>query len=825
MRRIVWRDAACVGIVALAVALVSWDVLFRGRVLYWGTASLQFLPWHRMVADAVRAGHAPLWTHALGNGAPLLANLQSAALYPPNLLYLVMPPAQAMGLLFALHLALAGLFAYLLARAWGLRPSSALLAGLVYGLAGFVVSRSQFGSMTSAYPWLPASVLLAERLWARPSLRRAVGLALVLAVFLCAGHAQMLYYALLFLGAYALWRGWAGASRTGRARGSLTAAAWLGAAVAVSLLLAAAQALPTAELLLQSQRPGGPDYERAMAYSFWPWHFLTFLAPDLFGNPAHGNYWGFANYWEDCAFIGVLPFILALAAGGTAVARAVRRAARRPAAHEAATARPAPTGFLVAAALFSLAMALGEHSPLYPWAYRWFPGIAWFQAPARFLFLYTFCAAMLAGFGAERIPTPCPAQAQGRMGERQTIDRAPSFPLSPQAGPRRWVFWGRLTLAGGLAAAVMLLVLGAVPPFSESTFPAALLRLALTAAAIGAWAAACPRSGDPRRVSAWRWAAAGIALVELATFGRPLIPTAPQSAFGGQADIPAFVREAFGESRILTTETYEYNTMFAHFTRFADFGPQDEATVRELRAALLPNLCAMEGVDTASNYDPLLLAHHAELRARAESATGDAQKRLLGVMNVRYMVARQAPIGWQVVRDLPGMAIAENDAVFPRARVVSCVRQVQARGEWERILREGDFRPDCIWLESPPLPTSGGASGAVLSWAAPQNALSVRVRTDGAAYLALSETYHAGWRARDNGMPVPVLRADYGFMAVPLAQAGEHLVELQFAPTTWTVGCAVSAGALLFAAGVLLWPLARHRAGGDAASRASETRR
>lgn len=781
MRRIAWQDAASVGILALAAALVSRDLLFRGRVLYWGTASLQFVPWHQLAADAIRSGHAPLWTHALGNGAPLLANLQSAALYPPNLLYLALAPAQAMSLLFALHLALAGLFAYLLARAWGLRPSSAVMAGLAYGLAGFAVSRSQFGSMTSAYPWLPAAVLMAERLLRAPSLRRAVGLALALAVFLCAGHAQMLYYALLFLGAYALWRGWTGASR--RARGSLSAAGWLGLAVALGLLLAAAQALPTAELLAQSQRPGGPDYERAMTYSFWPWHFLTFLAPDLFGNPSRGNYWGYANYWEDSGFIGVLPLLLAGMAGAGAIRRWLRREPPDFTQAERTPTSPAPTGFLLVVALVSLGMALGRHSPLYLLAYRWFPGMAWFQAPARFLFLYTFAAAMLVGFGAERL-----------------------------SASRGWVFWGRLTLAGGLAASAMLLALKTVPPFSESTFPAALLRLAVTSAVIGAWAAACPRRGAPRRVAAWRRAAVIIALAELATFGRPLVPTAPQSAFAGEADIPAFLRQASGASRILTTETYEYNTMFAGFTRFADFGPQDEATVRRLRASLLPNLCALEGLETASNYDPLLSARYAELRARAESAAGDAQKRLLGLMNVRYVVARAAPEGLRVVRDSLGMVIAENDAVFARARVVSCVRWVAAPDDWDRILRDGDFRADCVWLEMPPaMPTDGTQSGAVLSWAASQNALSVRARTDGAAYLVLSETYHAGWKAWDNGAPVPVLRADYAFVAVPLAQAGEHGVELRFVPTSWTAGCAVSGAALLFSATVLLWPCVRRR--------------
>ena len=85
-------------------------------------------------------------------------------------------------------------------------------------------------------------------------------------------------------------------------------------AVALAVALAAVQPLPTAEYLLESQRSAAVDYEFAMTYSFWPWHFLSFLAPGLFGHPAVGDYWGYANYWEDAVYIGLIPFVLGAAA-------------------------------------------------------------------------------------------------------------------------------------------------------------------------------------------------------------------------------------------------------------------------------------------------------------------------------------------------------------------------------------------------------------------------------------------------------------------------------------------------------------------------------
>jgi hypothetical protein len=69
--------------------------LFGGRVLYWGVYLLQFFPWRQLAVEQIRAGHWPLWNPYLGAGAPLAANLQTAAFYPPNLLFLLMPVEQA----------------------------------------------------------------------------------------------------------------------------------------------------------------------------------------------------------------------------------------------------------------------------------------------------------------------------------------------------------------------------------------------------------------------------------------------------------------------------------------------------------------------------------------------------------------------------------------------------------------------------------------------------------------------------------------------------------------------------------------------------------
>ena len=85
-------------VVLIVLPLVLYArCLFGGQVLYWGVYLLQFYPWRQLAVEQIQAGHWPLWNPYLGAGTPLAANLQTAAFYPPNLLFLLMPVDRAFG--------------------------------------------------------------------------------------------------------------------------------------------------------------------------------------------------------------------------------------------------------------------------------------------------------------------------------------------------------------------------------------------------------------------------------------------------------------------------------------------------------------------------------------------------------------------------------------------------------------------------------------------------------------------------------------------------------------------------------------------------------
>ena len=70
-------------------------------------------------------------------------------------------------------------------------------------------------------------------------------------------------------------------------------------------------------------------------------------------------------------------------------------------------------------------------------------------------------------------------------------------------------------------------------------------------------------------------------------------------------------------------------------------------------------------------------------------------------------------------------------------------------------------------------------------------------------YVLLSDAWYPGWTARLDGAAAPIHRADLIFRAVQV-DAGTHQIVLEYRPTTFYVGAAVSALAALVLIGIVL---------------------
>ena len=325
-------------ILALLPILLLWRVVFQGEAFVpadlqrdiapWRAAAdthllpwnplmwdgvAEFYPWRLFLSRSVHQGFLPLWNPHQFCGTPFVGNSQSAIFYPLNALFVLLPVTAAFGVSVLLHLFLTGVFLYAFLRssAFRLSRSAALAGAVVWQLCTWQVSWLALPTFLCVSTWLPAALLLTQRFADRPTRSRGALLGACLGLMLLAGHLQICLYCYLLIGAYAL----SIALPSARGRNRIALIAGAGLALGIMILIGAAQLLPSVELSRMSHRAGGAPtwtgYEGYIGLAVPAYHLASIFAPDFFGNPTVGSYWGYTNYAENAAYVGVPALLLA----------------------------------------------------------------------------------------------------------------------------------------------------------------------------------------------------------------------------------------------------------------------------------------------------------------------------------------------------------------------------------------------------------------------------------------------------------------------------------------------------------------------------------
>jgi hypothetical protein len=352
---------------------VYGDLLVSGPVL---TASSDVIAQHlgtkQVLYRSIQAGHGvPFWRADELSGAPALTHPQSLYTYPLHILFYLLPPERALGPTLWLHFLAAGFAYYLLGAALNLGPAARLVMGLA-GMFNYKLIAITYSGWLPVIPCLIfVPLLLASVLYAlrRPGPRAVLYLGLSGATCLHTGHLQLVYYAVLYLvlsvGTWTLW-----AWRTGAGRRA--ARVWVGLLAGAGLSVGAAAYLLVplaAEAPLISR--GQATFESFLAgHALEPEQWLGLLSPSV-GEQKK-------EFWEDAAYFGLVPLVLA--AVGAVLGR-----------------KRAVTGFLIFG--FLLSLVLTADTGLVRTAFDLVPGFALFRCPARFLFLTSIFGIALAGIG------------------------------------------------------------------------------------------------------------------------------------------------------------------------------------------------------------------------------------------------------------------------------------------------------------------------------------------------------------------------------------------------------------------------------------------
>jgi len=244
----------------------------------------QMIPWRKAVQFAISHGRWPLWNPFILSGTQLAAAAQPAAYSPFTLIACLLPVAHSITFSAAMTFFLAGLGAFLFARALGCREIVALsaAAGWMYagGMAFFVL-----WSLGSSWAFLPLLLFATRRCVHAPGIRSAAILMIVLTLMLLAGHPETAFH-IVFCGVvYGLVELLAVRRNVARVLGAAAAAGIIALMLSAIYLLPMFEAAP--QTMEQQFRMGGyRDVPRGVALSESGARILTDFFPHL-----HHRWW------------------------------------------------------------------------------------------------------------------------------------------------------------------------------------------------------------------------------------------------------------------------------------------------------------------------------------------------------------------------------------------------------------------------------------------------------------------------------------------------------------------------------------------------------
>lgn len=838
---------------------------------------LQNAVWKLHIREALAVGEVPLWNPQSFTGIPFLAGGQASTFYPLNILFYGLPLEVAYGWFTALQVALAGASMYVFGRVLRLRVLAALFGAVVYMFSGFLIVSVVFTMFVAAVPWLPLVLAVIEFIVRKqeekgnrsfqPIPYVAAG-ALVVGLVVLAGHPELIYYTLLVAGAYAFVRLMAAyftVRRSARQPSSslrlLKLAGWLLAMAVAGVALGAAQLIPLLELLPLNFREGSASLQEVLGWAWPSRHMLTFLLPNLFGNPSHHQwfdlwdrvwtpatvnalgepnhtiFWGIKNYVEGGNYLGLATWLLAAIALITAV-RAVwqtrgrrdrdqENRPRRPASASAVVSTPLPCPstlpiwFFAALALLSLLFAFG--TPLYALLYYGLPGWSQLHSPFRWVFPFTLSGAVL-----------------GAIGFNVLLGWAAR--LAPARRVESWLAALFALTGAGALLAVLASVLAPSPfvAFGQRVVDGSdLARMAFEGGRMfwGYQAANLAHYGMVSLLTGllvwWGARSRFIALALIAvtlldlflahgTFNPASDPQlSPHSAQGVPPAVRFVNQREAGDAlrpgrdaqpwRFTTFNVPGEKTFNANVGMY--YGWQDirgyDSIIPRQYVALMNRIQPQDNELLYNRIAPLYAQQGGDVYAALDNP-------LLDLLNVKYLLTEHAVPNptWQEIYADDAVRIYENREVMPRVLIVPEARVVPAQ---EQPLTTTDLR-SVLFIEEPPgdagarAPASPQLREARISRYTP-NDVFVDVNLSDRGWLLLSDAYFPGWKAyvrpfgadESQETELPIYRANSALRAVYLPADGQWTVRFVYTPMSFKVGIYVSFLAMMTLLMLLLY--------------------
>ena len=761
-----WVPPAVFGVLTVALFrafVFSDEMLYGGDTLALGYAA------RALYADALTTlGRVPGWAPHLLGGTPFLEALSGGdSLYPPSLLLLLLTvPHRALGWKLVLHVLVAGFFFFGWIRTIGGSKVAALLGGVAYMLAPFLVGFVHPGHDGKIFVTALAPLMfwVTERHFRSPGLPSFAAIGLVVAGIIYTTHFQMAYFLFGGVGLYAIFR----AIQTGRGvdevrpglnrrTGGVRLALFLAASI-TGALGAAWQLVPAAEYVteysrrIQTTEAASGQTGRAWSSSFSmnAEEVMSLVVPEFVGNFAGGGvdwatgtYWGRNGFKDNHEYTGLVILLL----GGVSFLGAARRQLRL---------------FMTGLGALALLFALGANTPVWGIFYELVPGIRLFRAPGMASFLFGFAAITMGALGLDRIAM----LVQERDDEE--LERVQKFLWRATAGlgvlallmvsgvfTKIWTS----SVYSGIGERQLQVLASHLPNIAQGALIAVLLSAALAGLVWGV-----------RQQKLSLAAALGLIVVLAA-------------ADSFRVDQP-FVQ---------TMDFYQWSQADGNIRTILEReqGGQPYRLWSLARSDQDVN-AALHGIELAAGHHPNDLSRYRELIGMAGSgqALNLGNPNVRRILNVKYLLwpdlergpAPQGPVVSQTqLADGRTFQTLFSDVGLPRARLVSSVVVKSDADAIPYILsQEHDPLAEVVLAAEPPISLGTAPASGTVEWVTREpDRMTLSVTSEQPAILVVADNWFPAWQATIDGEPAEVLRAYHTLRAIAVP-SGVSTVEMWY---------------------------------------------
>lgn len=742
-------------IVASGALIPAISSLLSGHSLVWRDTSKLFQPIRSLVVEALRQFQLPLWNPYEALGIPLFAQMMHGILHPVSVLGAFLFPHAGMDVFILIYVMMAAVGNAVLLRTLGVSFGAAAIAGLGYGLSGYVLGMSsiiQYLCAAATAPWCIAGIRMAGE----GRRHGTVAAATATATMYFAGDPQWAIIAILLGSAMAL--------EAGNTRGFK--AALLG--VVIGTALAGIQLFPTMAYLSETSRGVELSLLDRMQWDLSPWRLMEFIAPGFFGSSSAGlEKWpvfmwlggliqsGFEMPFVPSVYIG--SCILVLASAGVSHSRLTR-------------------GLLVAAILL-LWLALGTNAGAEHFTH-FIPVWGKFRYAEKMVGPLTLCLSILAAFGAER------------------ISRNPSGGVAVLAGGAGMVFIVLslfLKYWSGLDALLMGTVNSEAAQQARYNLTTGFVHAGVTLLSLAALIDCARRRA---RFRPYFSVVAAILVFLQLSLASPFALHAGARNIRDDFPFP-HLQNPGAHTRILTPlesnflypkglDEYDGQIAVQSHLGMASYNVPSHIDQFSLYTGLFPR-----------RYDVLTRVFSQQFGMQSVIALRRYAITHLIIKNPYYPgeteVARVASTGGNKVLEddrwnFSGWSVPHRPWAFFADKVTQVPDEKEALATLTKILEQGDSTVVVEGTGAPEPP----AAGLVINFERKNNYLRIEATSNGNGVLVVNDSYWPGWVAKIDGKQVPVRPADYLVRAVPWP-SGRHVLEMEYKPKEVQIGALISA--------------------------------